>query len=77
MTPLQSLLSTYRNAARTEREKGTYFEQLIAGYLKCEPVWADLYSDVWMFADWARAQGVLANDTGIDLVARTRTGEFA
>jgi len=76
MTPLQSLLSTYRNAARTEREKGTYFEQLIAGYLKCEPVWADLYSDVWMFADWARAQGVLANDTGIDLVARTRTGEF-
>jgi len=32
MTPLQTLLNTYRQASVTEREKGTYFEELIACY---------------------------------------------
>ena len=34
MTALQALLNTYRNAAQTEREKGTYFEDLIVTYLR-------------------------------------------
>ncbi len=29
MTPLQQILATYRQDSRTEREKGTYFEELI------------------------------------------------
>jgi len=35
-TALQNLLATYREAAQTEREKGTYFEELIVTYLRHE-----------------------------------------
>lgn len=71
------LLDTYREAAASEREKGSYFEELILAYLRTEPSYADLYAEVWTYADWARIQGQDARDTGIDLVARTRgTNEF-
>jgi predicted helicase len=45
-----------------------------------EASYADLYSDVWLFADWAKEIGtpefgITAKDTGIDLVARTRGTE--
>ena len=77
MTALQALLHTYRQAALTEREKGTYFEDLIVTYLRNEATYRDLYSQVWSYADWAREQGLDARDTGIDLVARTQgTGEY-
>lgn len=77
MTPLQTLLHTYRLASITEREKGTYFEDLICTYLRNEATYRDLYSQVWTYAAWAREQGLDARDTGIDLVAQTQgTGEF-
>ena len=77
MTALQKLLTTYRQASVTEREKGTYFEELICTYLRNEATYRDLYTKVWTYADWAREQGLDARDTGIDLVAQTQgTGEF-
>jgi predicted helicase len=76
VTDLQSLLNQYRALSKTEREKGTYFEKFIQCYLQNEPSYADLYSDVWMYADWAKAEGLKAHDTGIDLVAKTHTGEL-
>lgn len=72
MTALQTLLTTFRNAAVTEREKGTYFEELCIQYLRHEPTYRDLYSDVWTYADWAGTQGLDKKDTGIDLVAKTQ-----
>jgi predicted helicase len=80
-SPLQSLLDGFRNAAVTEREKGTYFEELIVLYLKNEPRYEDLYDGVWMYADWAREfgseYGLDGRDIGIDVVAREQgTGEF-
>ena len=75
--PLQRILASFRAASVTEREKGTYFEELICVYLRNEPTYADLYSDIWMLADVPAEFGISTNDTGIDLVARTRgTGEF-
>ena len=77
VSALQKLLAHYRTESRTEREKGTYFEELIRTYFRHEPRFADLYSDVWLFSDWAKAHGHIAKDTGIDLVAKTRgTEEF-
>jgi predicted helicase len=76
MTSLHSLLSQYRSLSQSEREKGTYFERLIQCYLTHEASYKDLYEHVWMYADWAREQGVNAQDAGIDLVARTTTGEL-
>lgn len=71
MTSLNKLLATYRQAAQAQREKGTYFEDLIICYLRNEASYKDLYSDVWTYADWAKEQGLDARDTGIDLVAKT------
>lgn len=77
MTALEKLLDTYRTVAVTEREKGTYFEELICTYLRNEATYKDLYSDVWTYADWAKLQGIDGRDAGIDLVAKTQgTGEF-
>lgn len=77
MSALATLLNTYRNAAVSEREKGTYFEELVVCYLRNEATYRDLYDKVWSYADWAKEQGQDGRDTGIDLVARTQgTGEF-
>lgn len=74
---LNSHLSRFRNSAKSEREKGTYFEELILTYLRHEATYRDLYSNVWTYADWAREQGRDGKDAGIDLVAKTRgTDEF-
>lgn len=75
MSALKTLLDTYRHAAATEREKGTYFEELILCYLRHEASYRDLYSQVLTYADWAKQQQQDARDTGIDLVAITHTGE--
>ncbi|MGS0998938.1 DEAD/DEAH box helicase [Rhodanobacter sp. UC4451_H18] len=69
MSALHDLLDTYRHTAVTEREKGTYFEELILAYLRNEATYRDLYRQVWTYADWAREHGLDARDTGIDLVA--------
>lgn len=76
-SPLRAVLERFRIAAASEREKGTYFEELITCYLREEPMYRDLYSDVWTYAEWAHLQGLDKRDAGIDLVARTAaTGEF-
>ncbi|QJB56560.1 type ISP restriction/modification enzyme [Pseudodesulfovibrio sp. zrk46] len=77
MTALQKILDTFRETATSEREKGTYFEELTICYLKNEATYKDLYSDVWTYAEWAELEGLEGTDTGIDLVAKTRgTDEF-
>lgn len=77
MSALSNLLDTFRSASFSEREKGTYFEELIVAYLRNEATYRDLYSDVWTYAEWAKLQGVDGRDAGIDLVAKTAgTNEF-
>ena len=70
MTALETLLDTLRQSSMTEREKGTYFEELILAYLRNEATYKDLYSQVWTWAEWAPAHGFSAKDDGIDLVAQ-------
>ncbi len=69
MTALNLLLEGFRSASLSEREKGTYFEELILAYLRTEATYRDLYSRVWTWAEWAPANGFTAKDDGIDLVA--------
>ncbi|MFL7961005.1 DEAD/DEAH box helicase [Pseudomonas kielensis] len=77
MSALSALLNTYRSASVTEREKGTYFEELICTYLRNEATYRDLYDKVWTYAEWAKEQSLSGKDAGIDLVARTQgTGEY-
>lgn len=76
-SPLEKILNRFRLKANTEREKGTYFEELIICYLKNEASYKDLYSEVLTYAQWAEQMGYSQKDTGIDLVARVvGTGEW-
>lgn len=77
MSALQSILAVYRTTSQSEREKGTYFEELIRTFFRYEASYADLFSEVWLYADWVKEIGgpqfgFSAKDTGIDLVARSR-----
>ncbi|MGS1021632.1 DEAD/DEAH box helicase [Burkholderia glumae] len=70
----QDLLHELTEAARTNRDKGTHFEYLIANYLMTDPQYADRLSDVWLWSEWPDRTGA---DVGIDLVARERgTGNY-
>lgn len=71
-TPLRQLLAQYRAAAKTEREKGTYFERLALAFIKHDPGMAQEYEDAWAFTDWAKSHGLDGKDIGIDLVAKIR-----
>ncbi|WP_019221089.1 DEAD/DEAH box helicase [Bartonella senegalensis] len=75
MTTLQSLLQIYRDKARTERDKGTYFERFALAYLTHDPLQLDQYEKVQTFKDWAHENGWDGCDTGIDLVAKLRHEE--
>ena len=76
-SPLQQLLDKFRASSLTEREKGTYFEELIQAYLRNEASYKDLYSNVWTYSEWAKEQNLDQRDTGIDLVALTNgTNEY-
>lgn len=46
-TPLRKLLSQYREASKTEREKGTYFERLVIVFMQRDPGMAQQYEDCW------------------------------
>ena len=71
---LQLLLSQYREDARSNRDLGDRFERLMLQYLQLDPLYADRFSNVWMWNDWPDKGHM--GDVGIDLVARERaTGE--
>lgn len=72
MATLQSLLQSYREEARTERDKGTYFERFALAYLTHDPLQSQCYEKVQTFKDWAHENGWDGCDTGIDLVAKLR-----
>ncbi|HCQ9557198.1 TPA: DEAD/DEAH box helicase [Acinetobacter baumannii] len=76
MSSFFDLINTYKTTAKTEREKGTYFELLCIKYFENEPYYADLFSKVQTYTEWAKEQGLSGKDTGIDLVATTKDGEF-
>ena len=56
MSALKELLASYRQASKTEREKGTYFELLIKDFLKNDPTYSPNFSDVYTYAEWATIQ---------------------
>lgn len=65
------------SAGSIQRDRGTYFEKLVEVYLKNEPVYKNLYSDVWLLHEVPAEYGISKKDTGVDLVARNKnTGEL-
>lgn len=72
LSALDQLLASYRTAAVTEREKGTYFERLAKAYLRHDPLQNEEYDGVWTWSEWAGEEAGSRRDIGIDLVAKLR-----
>jgi predicted helicase len=51
MTALSDLLGRFRTSGVTNRERGTYFEELTVLYLRTEPAYRDLYRAVSTYSD--------------------------
>jgi predicted helicase len=45
-------------------------------FLKTYPLYADELADVWLWADFPSREDLSGKDTGIDLVARTKAGDY-
>jgi len=74
-TTIHDILAQFRDEALNNRDLGDRFERLIARYLLLDPLFADRFSNVWMWNDWPMKGKT--GDTGIDLVGEERaTGEF-
>ena len=71
---LDSLLDRFSAESKTQREKGTAFENVAKHYLTYDKLQNSVYDQVWLYPDWARENGRDATDTGIDLVAKRRDG---
>lgn len=71
---LKDLLENYRTAAKSEREKGDYFERVVRIFLENDDVQKQYFSEVLPFGEWAKRQGWQQTDTGIDLVATLADG---
>ncbi|MDO8039566.1 type ISP restriction/modification enzyme [Janthinobacterium sp. SUN137] len=74
---IRTILQQYRDQSAFNRDLGDRFERLMRAYLKLDPQYVALFSDVWMWKDWPHREvlGYKAPDTGIDLVAKLREGE--
>lgn len=63
-------------AGDVQRDRGTLFEKLVVAYLKNEPTYKNLYSDVWMLADVPAEFNIPKKDTGVDIVAKQKDGNL-
>ena len=70
------ILAKYRTVSFSERDKGERFERLMQAFLKTAPLYAGIFEHVWLWADFPCKATFSDRDTGIDLVAKTKDGDF-
>ncbi len=67
----QSVLNYIREHARSERQKGDYFERLMQKYFTEDPDYKDQFSEVYLWKEWAELRTEFdGTDIGVDLVAK-------
>jgi predicted helicase len=72
---INTILEEFRQNANSSRDLGDKFERLMLNYLKTDPLYQELFSEVWMWMDFPKRGNM--PDTGIDLVAIERdTGDY-
>ncbi|MGH8463076.1 MAG: DEAD/DEAH box helicase [Pseudomonas sp.] len=74
---VHQVLAGLRQVATYNRDHGDGFERLIKAYLLLDPQYRELFDGVWLWSEWPdrEALGYKLPDTGIDLVARLRSGD--
>lgn len=73
MARIEDVLQQMREDGADNRILGNRFERLIQNYLLTDPQYANELTDVWLWSEWPQNWG---QDVGIDLVARTHTGDY-
>ena len=71
---INEILTEIRQKSLTEKEKGTDFERLMKLWFLTDPRYANL-QNVWLWEEFPARQDFGGKDLGIDLVARTETGD--
>ncbi|MCF7902154.1 MAG: DEAD/DEAH box helicase family protein [Candidatus Marinimicrobia bacterium] len=69
-------LEKYRKYSFSERDKGYRFERLMQAYLQSDPKFMYLFDRVWLWEDFPGRRDLGGHDTGIDLVAKTTSGDY-
>jgi predicted helicase len=62
---IYDVLAYFREEATSNRDLGDRFERLICRYLELDPIYAERFSNVWMWNEWPRKGNV--GDVGIDI----------
>ena len=65
MSALNRILQSYRTAAVTEREKGTYFKRLALTYLRNDSIQTKQFNEVWTYSNWAKENGWTDKKVGL------------
>ena len=76
MVTLKDILKKFADSSFTQKEKGAQFERLMQSWLKTDPRYANLFSEVWLWGDFPGRADFGGKDTGIDLVAKTDLGDY-
>ena len=73
---IREVLESIRASALSEQEKGRRFEKLIKAWFMTDPTYASALDAVWLWEQFPARKQFGGGDLGIDLVARTKDGEY-
>lgn len=76
MVTLKDILNKFEALSFSQKEKGTQFERLMQSWLKTDPRYANLFSEVWLWEEFPGRKDFGGKDTGIDIVAKTDLGDY-
>ena len=70
------IIAKYRSEAYSERDKGARFEELMVRYFMTDPTYASQLDWVKSWMNFPGRKDLGGRDTGIDLVAKSKIGEY-
>lgn len=76
MNTFHTILEKYRKYSFSERDKGDRFERLMQLYLQTDPKYSYKFKHVWLWNEFPSKKDFGGKDTGVDLVALTRDGDY-
>ena len=76
MATFIDILNKFRKESFSQKDKGFRFERLMQAYLKTTALYAHLFEEVWLWMEFPYHDQFGGKDTGIDLVAKTYTGDY-
>ena len=76
MKTIYDILKEFRDESFSEKYKGIRFERLMRAWLKTDPRYTGLFETIWLWEEFPFRDELGGIDTGIDLVARTYSGDY-